>query len=113
MSVLLALTTVLKTVTTLETVEGSHAPVTLDTPWTLMDTPALVGVFNCNYFNCNTVIFIIIIDINECSTNDGGCSGTCVNTAGSYYCTCPSGYSLGSNSHSCIGEPLIVVRIRL
>ena len=103
MSVLLALTTVLKTVTTLETVEGSHAPVTLDTPWTLMDTPALVSiVFNCNYFNCNTVIFII--DINECSSNNGGCGGTCVNTAGSYHCTCPAGYSLAPNSHTCNGK---------
>ena len=43
MSALLALRTVLKTVTTMETVEGSLAPVTLDTPWTLMDTPVLVS----------------------------------------------------------------------
>ena len=36
-------------------------------------------------------------DINECLTNNGGCSKypmvTCMNTPGSYYCgSCPAGY---------------------
>ena len=43
-------------------------------------------------------------DINECSTNNGGCAGTCTNTAGSYYCTCSSGCTLGSNGHVCNGR---------
>ena len=47
MSVLLALTTVLKTVTIMETVEGSLVPVTLDTHWTLMDALALVSKYCC------------------------------------------------------------------
>ena len=45
-----------------------------------------------------------IADINECASNNGGCAGTCHNTAGSYYCTCPSGCTLGSDGHSCNGE---------
>ncbi|XP_066271293.1 uromodulin-like, partial [Branchiostoma lanceolatum] len=32
------------------------------------------------------------VDINECSSNNGGCSGTCTNVAGGYYCSCGPGY---------------------
>ena len=42
-------------------------------------------------------------DINECSTSNGGCQHTCVNTAGSYQCQCRSGYTLSSNIQSCDG----------
>ncbi|HPS31436.1 MAG TPA: EGF domain-containing protein [bacterium] len=40
-------------------------------------------------------------DINECSTNNGGCQHNCVNTGGNYYCTCNSGYALNPNNHTC------------
>ncbi|XP_071951453.1 sushi, von Willebrand factor type A, EGF and pentraxin domain-containing protein 1-like isoform X2 [Antedon mediterranea] len=33
-------------------------------------------------------------DINECDTNNGGCSHTCTNTMGSFTCQCPPGYFL-------------------
>ena len=35
------------------------------------------------------------IDLNECSTNNGGCSSaaSCSNTLGSYTCSCYSGYN--------------------
>ena len=46
--------------------------------------------------NCSTV------DINECSTNNGGCSQVCTNTVGSFVCTCNTGYELVSDV--CIGE---------
>ena len=35
-------------------------------------------------------------DINECLSYKGGCEYRCHNTQGSYYCTCPAGYSLYS-----------------
>ncbi|KAI8515705.1 hypothetical protein Bbelb_065180 [Branchiostoma belcheri] len=33
-------------------------------------------------------------DINECARSNGGCSHMCVNTAGSFHCSCPDGYQL-------------------
>eukprot|EP00731_Ephydatia_muelleri_P031796 Em0023g303a len=41
------------------------------------------------------------VDINECLTNNGGCSQNCTNTIGSYYCSCNKSYVLGSDGHSC------------
>ena len=46
----------------------------------------------------------INIDINECSTNNGGCSSNalCTNTQGSFSCACNSGYS--GNGFTCNGD---------
>ena len=41
-------------------------------------------------------------DINECVTDNGGCSHECTNTAGSYQCGCGSGYELDDSGRSCI-----------
>lgn len=48
------------------------------------------------------IIFAILIDINECNSNNGGCNQHCHNTLGSYYCSCDSGYSL-SGGRTCVG----------
>ena len=37
------------------------------------------------------------LDVNECSNNNGNCSQICVNTIGSYYCSCNNGYALNSD----------------
>uniref|UniRef100_A0A8B9JL61 Signal peptide, CUB and EGF-like domain-containing protein 3 n=1 Tax=Astyanax mexicanus TaxID=7994 RepID=A0A8B9JL61_ASTMX len=41
--------------------------------------------------------------IDECSINRGGCKFGCVNTLGSYECTCPPGYKMQWNKKDCIG----------
>ncbi|KAK3588474.1 hypothetical protein CHS0354_035649 [Potamilus streckersoni] len=43
------------------------------------------------------------IDINECNATNAthGCNQTCVNTEGSYYCTCNSAFRLHSNGKDC------------
>lgn len=42
-------------------------------------------------------------DIDECAANagKGPCSGSCINTAGSYTCQCASGYTLNADKRSC------------
>ena len=39
-------------------------------------------------------IEIIIVDVNECNVNNGGCEHSCTNTDGSYTCSCNTGYQL-------------------
>ncbi|XP_076469590.1 CUB and zona pellucida-like domain-containing protein 1 [Babylonia areolata] len=41
-------------------------------------------------------------DVNECGTNNGGCSDVCVNEEGSYTCGCSQSYlHLGPDNHTC------------
>lgn len=40
-------------------------------------------------------------DIDECTIENGGCSEACINTNGSYTCTCTNGYQLGNDGKSC------------
>ncbi|KAL9987825.1 hypothetical protein ACROYT_G002193 [Oculina patagonica] len=48
------------------------------------------------------------LDIDECSTNNGGCSHHCFNIPGSFYCGCPEGRSMGANNFTCV-EPGVSV----
>ena len=43
-------------------------------------------------------------DINECLVANGGCSHNCMNTPGSFNCTCKTGFALASNGLDCNGE---------
>ena len=43
-------------------------------------------------------------DINECNDGEnGGCQFQCVDTTGSYYCSCPTGFTLAYDLHGCEG----------
>ena len=49
-------------------------------------------------------LYIIIVDINECDTENGGCNHNCTNNAGSFVCSCQSGYQLSPlNNKMCTG----------
>lgn len=43
------------------------------------------------------------LDIDECSSSNGGCEHTCVNTDQSFYCTCRQGYTLKADQQTCEG----------
>ena len=43
------------------------------------------------------------IDINECNTNNGGCSQNCTNTQGSRVCSCRTGFRPAGDGTSCQG----------
>ena len=73
----------------------------------LMVKDALVRVF----VSCCTCTFCCIyyvyqaynynlVDMNEC-TSGHGCSHICENTDGSYFCSCPEGYSLNNDDRTC------------
>ena len=49
------------------------------------------------------MINFIFIDANECLVGSDSCAQTCHNTAGSYTCSCNSGYRLNLDGHSCNG----------
>jgi len=38
---------------------------------------------------------------NECSDENGYCEYQCVDTDGSYYCSCPQGFSISADRHGC------------
>jgi len=40
---------------------------------------------------------------NGCRENNGGCSGLCISTRISHYCSCERGYQLASDNHTCDG----------
>merc|ERR1712038_692686 len=51
------------------------------------------GIFPVNGTSC--------IDMNECEQDNGLCEDQCVNTQGSYFCSCGNGYQLGQNNREC------------
>lgn len=52
------------------------------------------------------VYHFIFTEINECLSSNGHCDHNCTNTAGSYYCTCRTGYQLHSDKRRCIGKKI-------
>ena len=44
-----------------------------------------------------------LLDIDECATDNGGCSQVCVNKPGSFECKCNAGYVLADDKKTCKG----------
>ena len=90
-------TTLHKSVLTL--LIATHVDATLDMSWTVY----------CNIIIDKALCIIIMLnvpDINECSSNNGGCAQVCNNTPGSYTCGCNPGYVLDGDGFSCNGKIL-------
>ncbi len=48
--------------------------------------------------------FALLTDIDECELNNGGCWHNCMNTDGSFMCSCNDGYILDDiDKMSCLG----------
>ena len=58
-----------------------------------------------------TLPWFLIKDIDECASDNGGCSQTCTNTEGSFECSCGTGYSLAIDGLDCNGMYSIVTWI--
>ena len=78
-----------------------------------MGNPAQVWIGQRLPMRYYYIYYYYYVDINECSTNKGGCQHNCHNTAGSYYCTCYSGWELSSDGKTCTGRDnkIIINRI--
>ena len=50
----------------------------------------------------STKLFYIYLEIDECSVGSNNCEHNCRNTAGSFVCSCFTGYSLTANGFSCM-----------
>ena len=59
-----------------------------------------------NNNNNNNILFYSGPDINECTENIDNCTHGCIDTEGSYYCTCPNGYELRKDNTTCVGESI-------
>ncbi len=48
-------------------------------------------------------VFMSLVDIDECSLGTDRCTQDCINTQGSYTCSCHAGYALQSDQYTCEG----------
>ena len=54
---------------------------------------------------------LIIIDIDECATNNGGCAQICTNTNPSFVCSCDMRHILAADNLTCEGNNYSVKRV--
>jgi hypothetical protein len=56
-----------------------------------------------NLWTWGKLCCVLVSDVDECSKVPGLCSDGCVNTNGSFNCSCPSGKELNSDMSTCAG----------
>lgn len=50
------------------------------------------------------LLHFLQLDINECATENGGCSQTCTNTPGNFTCSCTEGFALDTDGVTCLAN---------
>ena len=55
-------------------------------------------------FNFRFSLVLVLLDIDECGEHVSGCNQQCVNTVGSYYCSCYTGFQINADKHTCFGK---------
>ena len=48
-----------------------------------------------------TLLFLLIVDSNECSDNNGGCTQNCRNLDPGFECYCDAGFTLSADGSTC------------
>lgn len=56
-----------------------------------------------------TLLFNLLLDVDECLEGTSGCEHLCNNTVGSFKCSCRHGYKLDYDRKSCTGSYNIVI----
>ena len=74
--------------------------VTVGTDWPLIIRLVMV----IHSFNFRFSLVLILLDIDECGEHVSGCNQHCVNTVGSYYCSCYTGFQINADQHTCFGR---------
>ena len=63
-----------------------------------------LNMYRSKLSNIHCSYNIILLDINECDEDSHNCEHNCTNTAGSFACSCNSGYRLDDNGRNCSGR---------
>ena len=53
---------------------------------------------------CIHILLYNFVDVNECTEFLSGCDHNCINSIGSFSCSCKDGYVLHDNQRSCNGK---------
>ena len=68
-----------------------------------IDGSSCNGNIGKQYDTSNIQLPCSYIDIDECGVVNGGCNQGCINTQGSFECTCTDGFLLGTDGLTCQG----------
>ena len=64
----------------------------------------LAGMTSVCSLKLSLLIFSIFSDVNECTRFLHNCTQICINTIGSFNCSCQNGFNLQNDSRSCVGK---------